>query len=89
MERCFSTGNIAAVDDGGDLIGLNLGGERLGFGGDLAGFGESGDGGDETAEGGVVAVYDCDVCRTVCVFGYIFHRNLNLNLIWLRNEMKL
>lgn len=56
MERCFSSGNIAAVDDGGDLIGLNLGRERFGFSGDFAGFGESGDGGDETAEGGVVAV---------------------------------
>lgn len=56
MERSFSTGNIAAVDDGGDLIGLNLGGERFGFGGNFTGFREGGDGGDETTEGGVVAV---------------------------------
>jgi len=53
VERGLSIGNITTVDDGGDIIGLNLGGEGFRFSVDFSGFRE---GGDETVEGGVVAI---------------------------------
>lgn len=47
-KKGFSTRNIAAVDDRGDFIGLNLNREGFIFGVD---FSEFRDGGDETAGG--------------------------------------
>jgi len=73
VERGFSSGNVAAVDNRRDLVGFELGGERFGFCVDLAGFGERRNGGNEVAQCGVVTPGYCHVCRTVSVFGYILH----------------
>jgi len=53
VERGFSIGNIVAVDDRGDFIVLNLGGEGFILGVDFGGFRDDG---DKRVEGGALAI---------------------------------
>ena len=67
MERSLPVRNVAAVHNGGDLIGESLLGERVGLGVDLGRVGELGQSRDESGQSGVIAYSDSVVYRTVSV----------------------
>lgn len=75
MERGFTVGDVAAVDDGGDGVGFVFLGDRGGFGADLGGIGEAGEGIEYALQGGVVARDHGFVDRAMRVLGDVHGRH--------------
>ncbi|PON43926.1 hypothetical protein PanWU01x14_270530, partial [Parasponia andersonii] len=74
VEGGLPVGDVAAVEEGGDLVGQALLYERVGLGVDLSGLGEPREAGDDSGQGGVVAQCDGVMDRAVGVVVWVYSR---------------